>query len=98
MPDELADALAGDDFDLCTGVFTLLLAYHGEAFDPTALPPEHATVLLVWLTTGVIGNKGFNGFFAADLPVDPHYWHTQTAYEQIGCETAAAAIRRVFDI
>src|SRR2546421_7077054 len=98
MPDTLADVLAaGDDFDLCNGLFHLLLAHHGEAFDPAAVPAEHRNVLLVWLTTGVIANKGFNGFFAADLPVGPQYWHTQAAYEAIGCEPAAAAVRRVFD-
>jgi hypothetical protein len=98
MPDTLADVLAAeDDFDLCNGLFTFLVAHHGEAFDPAAVPPEHRNVLLVWLTTGVIASKGFNGFFAADLPVDPNYWHTQAAYEAIGCEPAAAAVRRVFD-
>jgi len=94
----LADVLATEnEFDLCNGLFHLLFAHHGEAFDPAAVPDEHRTVMLVWLTTGVIANKGFNGFFAADLPVDPDYRYTQAAYEAIDCELAAAAIRRVFD-
>src|SRR5690242_20184361 len=98
MPAALADVLAAeDDFDLCNGLFQLLLAHHGEAFDPAAVPFEHRAVLLVWLTTGVIANKGFNGFFAADLPVDPDYRYTQEGYEAIDCEPAAAAVRQVFD-
>lgn len=98
MPDPLSDVLATeDDFDLCNGLFTLLLAHHGEAFDPAAVPLEHRTVLLVWLTTSVIASKGFNGFFAADLPVDPDYAHMREAYEVVGCEPAAAAMRRVFE-
>lgn len=98
MPAELADVLAAEnDFDLCNGLFHLLLEHHGEAFDPDAVPDEHRTVLLVWLTTGVIANKGFNGFFAADLPVDPDYHHTRAAYEAIDCEPAAAVVRLVFD-
>src|SRR5215210_2243618 len=98
MPAPLADVLAREnDFDLCNGLFQLLLAHHGEAFDPAAIPPEHRTVLLVWLTTGVIANQGFNGFFGVDLPVDPDYTHTRAAYEAIDCEPAALVVRRVFD-
>jgi len=94
----LADVLATEnDFDLCNGLFQLLVAHHGEAFDPAAVPVEHRTVLLVWLTTGVIASQGFNGFFAVDLPVDPDYRYTQAAYEAVDCEPAAAAVRRVFD-
>jgi hypothetical protein len=98
MPATLADVLElEDNFDLGNGLFTLLVAHHGEAFDPAAIPLEHRAVLLVWLTTSVIAAKGFNGFFASDLPVDPDYRFMREAYEAIDCEPAAAAVRRVFD-
>jgi hypothetical protein len=98
MPDPLSDVLATeDDFDLCNGLFNLLLAHHGEAFDPTATPVEHRTVLLVWLTNAVIDSQGFNGFFAKDLSNDPDYRHMRAAYEAVGCEPAAGAVRKVFD-
>ena len=62
MPPPLADVLATEnDFDLCNGLFQHLLAHHGEGFDPAAVPPEHRTVLLVWLTTSVIGRM-WNGY------------------------------------
>ena len=98
MPAPLADVLATEnDFDLCNGLFQHLLAHHGEGFDPAAVPVEHRTVLLVWLTTSVIANQGFNGFFAADLPIDPDYSYMLAAYEAIDCEPAAMVVRRVFD-
>ena len=99
MPDALSTVLsAEDDFDLCNGLFTLLIAHHGEAFDPAAMPLEHRTVLMVWLTNSVIASRGFNGFFANGLLVDPDYRYMCAAYEAIDCEPAAAAVRRVFDV
>lgn len=98
MPATLADVLAtADDFDLCDRLFQMLLAHHEEVFNPARIPPEHAAVLLVWLTAGVVGSQGFNGLFASGLLVDPDYRHTQAAYAAVGCEPAAAAVRRVFD-
>jgi hypothetical protein len=98
MPDSLATILAAeDDAELCNGLFTALLAHHGERFHPAGLPAEHRTVLLVWHTQGVIGNRGFNGFLGADMPGDPDYRFMREAYEAVECEPAAAAVRRVFD-
>jgi hypothetical protein len=98
MPDPLATILsAEDDAELCTGLFAALLALHGERFDPAGLPAEDRTVLLVWHTQEVIGNRGFNGFLGADMPGDPDYRFMRAAYEAVGCEPAAAAVRRVFD-
>jgi Domain of unknown function (DUF4375) len=97
MPDTLAAVLsAEDDATLCKDLFALLLAHHGEGFDPAVIPAEHRTVLLVWHTQSVIGGRGFNGFFSADMPGDPDYRHMRAAYEAVGCEPAAAAVRRVF--
>jgi Domain of unknown function (DUF4375) len=98
MPDSLAAVLSAEvGFDLCNGLYSLLLAHHGEGFDPADIPVEHRTVLLVWQTQRVIGNNGFNGFFATDLLGDPDYRHMRAAYDAIGCEPVAAAIRRVFE-
>jgi Domain of unknown function (DUF4375) len=98
MPDSLADVLSAEvSFDVCNGLYNLLLAHHGEGFDPAAIPVEHRTVLLVWHTQKLIANNGFNGFFAADLPGDPDFRYMRAAYDAVDCEPAAAAVRRVFD-
>src|SRR5262245_63851901 len=97
MPDTLAAVLsAEDDATLCNGLFTLLLAHHGEGFDPAVIPPEHRTVLLVWHTQSVIGSRGFNGFFSADMPGDPDFRHMRAAYEAVACEPPAASASRAF--
>jgi hypothetical protein len=98
MPDSLAAVLASEvGFDLCNGLYSLLVAHHGEGIDPADIPAEHRTVLLVWQTQRVIGNNGFNVFFAADPLGDPDYRHMRAAYDAIGSEPVAAAIRRVFE-
>jgi Domain of unknown function (DUF4375) len=98
MPDAVATILsAEDDTDLCSSLFAALLAHHGDRFDPGALPAEHRAVLLIWHTQEVIGNRGFNGFLGADMPGDPDYRYMRDAYEAVGCEPAAAAVRRLFD-
>ncbi|HEX3152198.1 MAG TPA: DUF4375 domain-containing protein [Gemmataceae bacterium] len=97
MPEGLSAILAKDDFDLCNGLFTLLIEHHGEAFNPPSIPVEHRTVLLIWLTNSVITSRGFNGFFANRMLVDHDYRHTQAAYEAIDCPSAATALRKVFD-
>jgi len=98
MPDPLDTILSADDDEaLCTGLFSALLARHGDRFHPANLPAEHRTVLLVWHTQGVIGNRGFNGFLGADTPGDPDYRFMREAYDAVGCEPAAAAVRRVFE-
>jgi hypothetical protein len=98
MPDPLSVLLsAKDDAAVCDGLYRLLVAHHGNPFDPSAVPPEHRTVLLVWHTQDVIGNRGFNGFFGASLPGDPDYRHLRAAYRAVGCEPAAGAVARVFE-
>src|SRR5918995_2130986 len=98
MPDPLSAILsAKDDAAVCDGLFRLLVAHHGDLFDPAAVPPEHRTVLLVWQTQDVIGNRGFNGFLGANLPGDPDCRHLRAAYQAVGCEAATGAVKRVFD-
>lgn len=98
MPDSLAAVLSTEvGFDLCNGLYSLLAAHHGELVDPSTIPVEHRTVMLVWQTQRVIANNGFNGFFGADLPGDPDYRHMRAAYEALGCEPVTLAIQRVFD-
>lgn len=98
MPKKLAEVLAAEkDEDVCNGLYFLMVARYGKHIDPTTLSAEQRTAFLVWHTNTLIGNGGFNGYFKSDPPGDPQYVHMQAAYEAIGCEPAAAAVRRVFD-
>jgi hypothetical protein len=98
MAKTLAEVLAAEnDEDVCTGLYSLLVTRYGKHFDPAAIAVEHRTVFLVWHTNTLIGNGGFNGFFKADLALDPQYRYMQAAFEAVGCEPASGAVRRVFD-
>jgi hypothetical protein len=98
MAKTLAEVLAAPtDNDVCSGLYSLLIARYGKHFDPASLPVEHRTAFLVWHVNTIIGNGGFNGFFKADFAIDPQYVHMREAYEAVGCEPAAAAVKRVFD-
>ena len=98
MPDPLSSLLSErDDKTLGTGVFRVLRAHYGDRFDPTRVPAEHATVMLVWHSHIVICNQGFNGYFAADPAGDPGYAHLRAAYQDVACEPASAVLGRVFD-
>jgi hypothetical protein len=98
MPDPLGALLSErDDKALCTGVFQVLRTHYGERFDPTRVPPEHATVMLVWHSHIVICNQGFNGYFGVDNAGDPEYAHMRAAYKAVGCEAVSAVVQRVLD-
>jgi hypothetical protein len=98
MPKTLADVLAADDDSaVCSGVYSLIIARYGKHFDLAAIPVEQRTAFIVWHTKWLIDNGGFNGFFKAELAIDPDYTHMRAAYETVGCESATAALNRVFD-
>lgn len=98
MAKTLAEVLAAqNDTEVCSGLYSLLIARYGKHFDPASLPVEHRTAFLVWHVNNIIGNGGFNGFLKADFAIDPQYVHVRAAYDAVGCEPATAAVRRVFD-
>lgn len=98
MAKSLAEVLAAPtDNDVCSGLYSLLIARYGKHFDPASLPVEHRTAFLVWNVNTIVGNGGFNGFFKADFAIDPQYVHMRAAYDAVGCERAATAVSRVFD-
>jgi hypothetical protein len=98
MPKSLADVLADDDdAAVCSGVYSLIIARYGKHFDLASIPVEQRTAFIVWHTKWLIDNGGFNGFFKAELAIDPDYSHMRAAYETVGCEAATAALSRVFE-
>jgi len=65
--------------------------------DLFGLPPELQVVVRVVSAQGVIDNGGFKYFFEADWPGQPPYEEFIRAYEAIGCQRAAADLRRVVE-
>lgn len=95
MAKSLQQLLAeSDDFELCDGVFTRIVEYHGGDIDASAISEHERVVLLVWHVSGIIGNGGFRYLFEGDLKGDPYFILTVEAFRATGCKKAAEAVRK----
>jgi hypothetical protein len=83
-----------DDFELCNGLFTRIVEYHGDDIDASAISDAEHVVLLVWHVSGIIGNGGFRYLFEGDLEGDPYFTLTAEAFRATGCKKAAEAVRK----
>src|SRR5262245_5321203 len=83
-----------DDFELCNGMFTRIIEYHGDDIDASAISEQERVVLLVWYASGIIGNGGFRYLFEGELQGDPHFALTAEAFRATGCKKAAEAVRK----
>jgi hypothetical protein len=90
-------SVANDD-ELCSGIFDHIWAFYNEEPNPSEMPEPERVVLLVYPTTGIIGNGGFNYLFESDLPGDPDYSLAADSYERIGCEPATDAFRQAMNL
>lgn len=99
MPTSLKELLAEpDDFNLCDGLHSRILEYHGDDIDASAISAEERVVLLVWHVSGIIGNGGFRYLFEGNLKGDPHFALTAEAFRATGCQSAADAVRKTLAI
>jgi hypothetical protein len=84
----------GDDSELCDGVHTRIVEYHGDDVDASVIGGEERVVLLVWHVSGIIGNGGFRYLFEGNLKGDPYFALTAEAFRATGCKKAAEAVRK----
>ena len=87
-----------DDHELCNGMRSRILAFHGNDLDATDIDEPERVVLLVWHVSGIVGNGGFRYLFEGHLPGDPYFARTSESFEAIGCKKAATAIRKALSI
>src|SRR5262245_50213526 len=83
-----------DNFELCNGLFTRIVEYHGDELDASAITVHERVVLLVWHVSGIVGNGGFRYLFEGDLQGDPHFALTAEAFRLTGCKKATEAIQK----
>ena len=81
------------DFDLCNSTFLRVIDYYGSEPEANTLPDPHRAVLLTWYAMGIIDNGGFHFFFEHDFSGDPGFTLTAEAFDEIGCHSAAQAVR-----
>jgi hypothetical protein len=88
----------GNDFELCSHVFDLILKVYGEGLDALKIPKEHRTVFLIWHSVGIIGNGGFNYLFEGSFAGHPYFALTAEAFRDIRCKPAADAFRQALNL
>ncbi len=82
-----------DDFELCDELFKEIDDHYGSDLPAKDMPESPRTVILVWHATGIIGNGGFEYLFEGDFKGDPGFKLTHKAFETIGSDLAADALR-----
>jgi hypothetical protein len=75
-----------------------ILKRFGDNVNPSRIPEQHRTVLLVLHAHGIIGNGGFQYLFEGDFPGDPEYLLTRQAYKTIGATRACTAFQKAFAV
>ena len=69
------------DWDLVNGTFHKIGERFGHWVDATQYSPDEQVIMLVWHSSGIIDNGGFEYLFAGEFPGDPDYHITAEAYK-----------------
>lgn len=84
------------DWDLVNGTFHKIGERYNHWVDATQYSPEERVIMLVWHSSGIIGNGGFEYLFAGDFPGDPDYHITAEAYKTAGLLRSYEAFQEAF--
>jgi Leucine-rich repeat (LRR) protein len=84
------------DVDLVNGTFHKIGERYGHWVDATQYTPEERVVMLVWHSSGIIDNGGFEYLFAGDFDGDPDYHITAEAYKTAGLLRGFEAFQEAF--
>ena len=88
-------AKAGD-WDLVNGTFHKIGERYDHWVDATQYSPKERVIMLVWHSSGIIDNGGFEYLFAGDFPGDPDYRVTAEAYQTAGMVRGFEAFQEAF--
>ncbi|HEY7330802.1 MAG TPA: DUF4375 domain-containing protein [Gemmataceae bacterium] len=95
----IAELLESNDVDeLLSLVFKRIMRRYGSDLNVMELKEHERVFLLAYDAWGIIGNGGFNYLFERSIPGDPHYEQTASAFAAIGCDAAADAFAKVFQL
>jgi hypothetical protein len=84
------------DNDLINGTFHKIGDRYDHWVDATQYSPEERVIMLVWHSSGIIDNGGFEYLFAGAFPGDPDYRITAEAYKTAGLLRGYAAFQEAF--
>lgn len=87
-----------NDFDLVDGTFVKIGDRYGHWVDATQYTPEERVIVLVWHSSGLIGNGGFEYLFSGDFDGDPEFRITADAYKTVGLMRGYEAFQEAFGL
>ena len=85
-----------DDDDLVDNTFVKIGERYGHWINVTQYTPEEQVVVLVWHTSGIIDNGGFEYLFAGEFFSDPDYHITAEAYQTAGLLRSYESFQEAF--
>lgn len=95
----IAELLESEDADeLLSVVCKRIVRYYGSNLNVMKLKEHERVFLLAYDAWGLIGNGGFHYLFEKSIRGDPHFEETAAAFAAIGCDAAAEAFAKVFQL
>lgn len=85
-----------NDFDLVNGTFVKIGDRYGHWVDASKYTPEESVIMLVWHSSGIIDNGGFEYLFSGDFDGDPDFTKTAAAYKVVGLNGGYEAFQDAF--
>jgi hypothetical protein len=85
-----------NDFDLVNGTFLKIGDRHGHWVDASQYTPEERVIMLVWHSSGIIDNGGFEYLFSDDFDGDPEFKITAETYKTAGLTRGYEAFQEAF--
>jgi hypothetical protein len=86
------------DWDLVNATFSKISDRYSHWVDAGAYSPVERVIMLVWHATGIIGNGGFEYFFAGEFPGDPDFHITADACKAAGLVRSYEAFQEAFSL
>jgi hypothetical protein len=84
------------DCDLVDGTFHKIGERFGHWIDATQYSPDEQVIMLVWHSSAVIDNGGFEYLFAVEFDGDPDFHLTAEAYKTAGLLRGYEAFQQAF--
>lgn len=86
------------DFDLVDATFVKIGDRYGHWVDGSQYTPEERVIMLVWHSSGIIDNGGFEYLFSGDFDGDPDFKITAEAYKTVGLTRGYEAFQDAFKL
>ncbi len=87
-----------NDFDLVNGTFVRIGDRYGHRIAASQYTAEERVIMLVWHSSGIIDNGGFEYLFSGDFEDDPEFRITAEAYNTAGLARGYEAFKEAFTL